>query len=93
LGNLEILRVNSYDSEKRSPFATLPETASKLASLRILNFCNSELTSLSDFLADLPALEKINIDGCDVNTIPPALQRRVDKGELTIERTESESDE
>ena len=76
--------------EKRSPFTGLPDTASKLVSLRFLKLSNSEVTSLPDYLGDLPALEKIEIIGCNVKTIPPSIQRLVDSGELTLFTKEEE---
>jgi Leucine-rich repeat (LRR) protein len=79
--------------EKKSPFAVLPDTVSKLASLRLLKLSNTEITSLPGYLADLPKLEKIEIVGCNVKTIPPEIQRLVDSGELTLFKTEREFNE
>jgi len=78
------------NTEKRSPFTGLPETASKLSSLKQLEFNNSEIKSLPDYLSELPALRKIEVIDCDIKTIPPALQRLVDSGELAVIRSEDE---
>ena len=78
------------ETEKKSPISSLPDTASKLLSLRSLNLSNTEITILPEFLADLPALRFIQIIDCNIETIPPAVQQLVDKGELTIIKTEEE---
>jgi Leucine-rich repeat (LRR) protein len=77
-------------TEKRSPFAVLPDTAANLASLKFLKLSNSALQSLPDFVGRLPLLEKIEIIGCDVKTIPPSIQRLVDNGELTLFMTDKQ---
>jgi Leucine-rich repeat (LRR) protein len=79
--------------EKKSPFAALPDTVSKLVSLRQLKLSNSQVTILPDYLAALPKLEKIEIVSCNVKTIPPEIQRLVDSGELTLFKTEREFNE
>jgi Leucine-rich repeat (LRR) protein len=56
----------------------------------LLKLSNSQITTLPDYLADLPKLEKIEIVGCNVKTIPPEIQRLVDGGELTLFKTERE---
>ena len=78
------------ETERKSPFAGLPSTASKLTSLKYLNLSNTEVTSLPDYLTDLPALERIDIIDCDIKTIPPVVQRLVDNRELHLIRTEEE---
>jgi Leucine-rich repeat (LRR) protein len=63
---------------------------SKLASLRFLNLSNTEITSLPEYLAALPKLEKLEIINCNIKAIPPAIRRLVDNGELTLFKTERE---
>jgi leucine-rich repeat protein SHOC2 len=78
------------NTEKRSPFIGLPDTASKLVSLEFLIFNNSEIKSLPDYLGDLPALRTIQIVDCDVKTIPPSIQRLADSKDLYLIRNEDE---
>jgi Leucine-rich repeat (LRR) protein len=75
--------------EKRCPFAALPDTISKLVSLEFLKLSNTEVTVLPDYLGELP-LEKLDIIDCNVETLPPSLQRLEDNGELTVHRTQEE---
>jgi len=80
---------NSYKKiEKRSPFTVLPHETAKLAKLRFLILSNSEVTSLPDYLADLPSLEKIEAINCNLKNIPPSIQRLIDGGKLTLIRVE-----
>jgi len=72
------------ETEKRSPFAALPDSAAKLVSLRVLKLSNTEVTSLPDYLGSLPKLEKLEIVNCNIKTIPPSIKRLVDNGELTL---------
>jgi len=89
-----ILYFNQNKStEKRSPFAVLPIEVSKLASLRFLVISNTEVTSLPDYLGDLPALEKIEAVNCNIKTIPFSLQRLIDREELVLIRTDKEFDD
>jgi hypothetical protein len=46
-----------------------------------------EVTSLPDYLGDLPALIMLRIVDCNIKTIPPAIQRLADNGELIFLRT------
>ena len=101
IGNLcllEFLYINStrYFSKteelylpNRAELESLPGTMSKLVSLIELELSHNKLTSLPDFLADLPALQGINIANCGVKKIPPSIQRLIDNGELALCRDES----
>ena len=77
-------------TEKRSPFTGLPDTAAKLQSLKFLNLSNTEVRSLPGYLGALPALEKIDISGCDITTVPPSIQKLINSGELTLIKSADE---
>jgi Leucine-rich repeat (LRR) protein len=79
------------DSKRKSPFTGLPETASRLSALKYLNLNNTGVTSLPDYLGDLPALEVIEVIDCDIIIIPPSIQRLVDSNKLFLARTEDDS--
>ena len=76
--------------EKRSPFNCLPETISRLVSLRQLILSNSEITILPDYLGNLPKLEELRINGCNIAVIPTSIQRLVDNGELTLHKSDED---
>jgi len=78
--------------EKRSVFSALPPEVSKLTKLRYLLLSNTEVTSLPDFLADLPALEKIEAINCNINTIPPSIQQLIDSKKLSLITKEKENE-
>jgi Leucine-rich repeat (LRR) protein len=54
--------------------------------LKTLKLENTEVTTLPDYLSELPALELIEISGSNVKTIPPSLQRLADSGKLNIRK-------
>jgi Leucine-rich repeat (LRR) protein len=101
IGNLDLLEVLYINSTRsfseteelylpnRAELESLPGTMSKLVSLRELELSHTKITSLPDFLAELPALEGINIAGCNVKKIPPSIQRLIDNRELVVCREES----
>jgi Leucine-rich repeat (LRR) protein len=53
------------------PLAILPDTVSKLVSLKYLILNNTEVSSLPASLGDLPALELLEIVDSKVKTILP----------------------
>jgi hypothetical protein len=61
--------------EKRSPFTGLPDSASKLTSLMYLHLSSTEVTKLPDYLGNLPALERLEFDGCNIKPIPVFVRR------------------
>jgi Leucine-rich repeat (LRR) protein len=101
IGNLcllEFLYINATRSfseteefylPNRAELESLPGTMSKLVSLIELELSHNKLTSLPDFLAELPALNGINIAGCNVKKIPPSIQRLIDNMELVLCRENS----
>ena len=84
---------NYYEDEtieKRSPFNALPDSLSKLVSLKCINLDFSEVTVLPDFLANLPELEEININGCNISSIPVSIQRLIDNEEIRLFKSDNE---
>jgi len=55
-----------------------------------LNFSNSEIKSLPDYLGILSVLGTIQIIDCGIKTIPPSIQKLADNKELRLIRTEDE---
>jgi len=78
------------DIERKCPLTDLPDTVSKLASLKYLILNNTEVSSLPASLGELPALELLEIVNCKVKTIPPSIRRLADSGELSFFRTVDE---
>jgi len=76
--------------ERKCPLAALPDTVSKLKSLKYLILNNTEVSSLPACLGDLPALELLEIVECNVKTIPPSIRYLADSGELSLFRTKKE---
>jgi hypothetical protein len=61
---------------RRSPFAVLPPGLASLKHLKSLNFCNSFLQEIPEFIGELPELSFLDIHGCPVKTRPPTLEHR-----------------
>jgi len=80
-------------NKRRSPFAVIPYEISKLCKLRYLLISNSRISSLSDFLADLPYLEKIEAHNCNLKDIPTSVQRLIDNKKLTLISEDNESND